>query len=97
MSLIYKITAAAPVDADVMERRLSVKVNDTNRDTLLFSSSTTDFGELKVEQSDNVVLTLVDVDDVGNLSNPAILEFTAKDTLPPSEPGSFSISLIREE
>lgn len=97
MALVYAVTAAAVVDKDVLERRLSVSVNGQVRDNLVFSSETVDFGEVKVDQNDQVILTLVDVDDVGNVSKPAVLEFVAADTLPPSEPGSFGVNLVREE
>lgn len=97
MALVYSISAAAPVDADVVERRLSVTVNGENKDIQVFSGSEVSFGELKVEQNDVVSMTLIDVDDVGNVSTPATVEFTATDTLPPSAPGAFGVALVREE
>jgi hypothetical protein len=42
------------------------------------------------------MLSLVDVDDVGNTSPPATLEFVATDTIPPEVPGGFTVSLVRE-
>lgn len=97
MALIYNITCAAPLDADVTQRRLSVMVNSTEPKVTTFSSSTTDFGEFSFAESDNVLMSLVDIDDAGNVSEPAILEFVATDTIPPSIPGGFSVSLLREE
>lgn len=97
MSLIYNVTASAPVEKDVVERRLLVTVNGETRDSLVFSQDTVSFGELSFEHNDNVSVSLVDVDDVGNVSTPAVLEFVASDTLPPSAPGGLGVSLVREE
>lgn len=95
--LVYKVTAGAVTDTDVVERRLSVSVNGSNVDTKVFSGDATSFGELSFNDNDNVVLTLVDVDDAGNVSSPAILEFVAIDTIPPAKPGEFGVTLTREE
>lgn len=98
MALVYSVTSGPVVDQDVSERRLSITVNgETVEQARVFPSDTTSFGELSFAQGDNVVLTLVDVDDVGNVSQPAVLEFVASDTIPPSQPGEFGVSLVREE
>lgn len=96
MALVYGLSCAAPVDADVVERRLSVSVNGEVKLTNSYESTTVDFGEFTFAQDDNVVVTLMDVDDVGNVSDPAVLEFVATDTLPPAVPGGFTVSLLRE-
>jgi hypothetical protein len=97
MALIYTVTAGAVVDADVVERKLSVVVNGEDRGVTSFPKETTSFGELSFGDNDNVVLTLVDVDDAGNSSSPAVAEFVATDTLPPVQPGEFGVTLVREE
>ena len=97
MALVYNVTAGAVVDADVVERKLSVVVNGEDRGTTSFPAETTSFGELSFGDSDNVVLTLVDVDDAGNSSSPAVAEFVATDTIPPAQPGEFGVTLVREE
>ena len=88
---------ARKVDADVVERKLSVVVNGEDRGTTSFPAETTSFGELSFGDSENVVLTLVDMDDAGNSSSPAVAEFVATDTLPPVQPGEFGVTLVREE
>lgn len=97
MALVYNVTSAPAVDADVVERRLLVTVNGVEQQASVFPSDTTSFGEVKFAQNDSVVLTLVDVDDAGNVSTPAVLEFVANDTIPPSAPGSLGAALVREE
>lgn len=98
MALVYSVSAAPVVDADVVARRLTVTVNGELADAIPdFSADTTTFVEaVTVPQDANVVLTLVDVDDAGNVSEPAVLEFVATDTIPPAKPGEFSVTLVRE-
>ncbi len=95
--LVYNVTSGAVVDKDVSERRLSVTVNGEVRETKPFGPETTNFGELSFADNDNVVLTLVDVDDAGNVSSPATVEFVALDTVAPATPGEFGVSFVREE
>ncbi len=96
MSLVYELTCAPTTEVDVVERRLVVNVNGEVVSTDTYSKDTTSLGERSFAQGDNVVLSLVDVDDVGNVSEPAIVEFTAMDTIAPSTPG-LSVTLVREE
>lgn len=96
MGLVYELTCAAPVDADVMERRLTVTVNGVVLGTDVFSSDVTNLGERSFVHGDSVVLSLVDVDDVGNMSEPAVVTFVASDTIAPSSP-ALNIQLLREE
>lgn len=96
MSLVYEITCAAPIDNDVIERRLVVTVNGEAVSTDVYSATTINLGEKSFRDGDIVKLSLVDVDDVGNVSEPAVVEFVAADTLPPSTP-SLGITLVREE
>ena len=95
--LVYNVTAGAVVDKDVTERRISVTVNDSPVSTKSYSADAVTFDELTVNQGDKVVVTLVDVDDAGNVSEPAVLEFVGNDTIPPVKPGEFGVALVREE
>lgn len=97
MALVYNVTAGPVVDKDVAERRLSVTVNGEVRSTSPYPADTTSFGELSFSDNDSVVLTLVDVDDAGNVSTPAVVEFVAADTVAPVTPGEFGVSFVREE
>jgi hypothetical protein len=97
MTLVYNVTAGPVVDNDVVERRLTVTVNGEVSQVTTNSNDTTSFGEFSFADNDNVVLTLVDVDDAGNVSSPAVVEFIAADTIPPAKPGELGVSLVREE
>lgn len=97
--LVYKVSVGPVTDKDVVERQLVVAVNGVVPvdQFVAFSPDSTDLGEIRVKQDDKVLLTLVDVDDAGNRSEPAVLEFVASDTLPPAQPGSFGVTLVAEE
>jgi len=97
MALVYTVGVGATSDADVVNRRLTVRVNGEVVKTSSFPPETVDLGELSFAQGDEVVLSLVDVDDADNVSEPAVLSFVAADTIPPQAPGGFSVSLIRED
>lgn len=97
--LVYKVSVGPVVDKDVVERQLVVAVNGVTPvdEFKVFPANSTDLGEIRVKQDDKVLLTLVDVDDAGNRSAPAVFEFVATDTLPPAQPGSFGVTLVAEE
>ena len=97
MALVYSVSAGSAVDADVTTRELTVVVNGEQVAQNTFPGSETALGEVVVPQGGNVTLTLVDIDDAGNRSQPATVEFVAADTIPPAQPGSFGVTLVREE
>jgi hypothetical protein len=94
--LTYSVSVAAPVDADVVSRELIVTVDGVNQDTVEFSGTATDLGNIDVPEGASVQLSLVDVDDAGNESVPATVDFVAADTLAPGQPGAFNVSLVAE-
>jgi hypothetical protein len=93
--LIYKVNAAPVVDGDVVVRELQLVVNGAEPVVREFGPAETDLGTVAVPQGANVVLKLVDVDDAGNRSEPAVAEFMATDTLPPQQPG-LGVELVAE-
>lgn len=95
-SLTYTISAGPVVDGDVVSRVLTVVVGGEEPSERSFPGSSVDFGLLTVPQDATVVLTLVDVDDAGNKSVPAVVEFVAVDTLPPAQPGGLGVTLVGE-
>jgi len=97
--LTYRVSVAPAVDADVTERLLSVYVGgaDSPREVRRFTPETSDLGDIHVDQDTTVRLELVDVDDAGNRSEPAVLEFVAVDTIPPAQPGALGVTLVREQ
>jgi len=96
VALVYDVQVAAPSDSDVVTRRLSIRVNGQPGGVLDTPGSTCKFGGLKFNQGDEVDLHLVDIDDAGNESPPAVFSFTAKDTIAPGIPGGFGATLVAE-
>jgi hypothetical protein len=94
--LTYEVTAGPVSDADVLSRTVTLTVNGESRGSKDYSADTLTFDPIVVSQNDNVVLTLVDTDDAGNPSAPAVIDFVAADTIPPSQPGLFSVQLVSE-
>jgi hypothetical protein len=94
--LTYRVSAAAPVDADVVSRVVTLKINGEDKGARTFEGAVTDLGTVTAPQDAEVELSLVDVDDAGNMSQPATYTFTAVDTLPPAVPGAFNVTLVSE-
>lgn len=94
--LTYRVSADSPVDADVVSRAVTVRVNGEDKETRVFDGKATDLGTVTVPQDAEVELSLVDTDDAGNNSPAAVFVFTATDTLPPQQPGGFNIALVSE-
>lgn len=97
MALIYEVNCSSAVSSDVVSRVLTVSVNGSDISVSTFDSLATNLGELSFSQGDNVVLSLVDVDDAGNRSDAATLEFVAQDSIPPESPTGLGVKLVREE
>lgn len=94
--LTYSVVAASPSAPDVVSRELVVAVNGEVKPVVYFAGATTDLGTVTAPQNSEVTLTLVDVDDAGNRSEPTSFVFVALDTLPPSAPGSIGVTLVGE-
>lgn len=97
MSLVYSVTCNPPVDYDVVLRKLSVTVNNGETVEKSYSANTTNFGEFKFKEGDQVTLSLVDIDGAGNVSEPATVSFVAMDTIPPVAPTGLNVVLVRQE
>lgn len=95
--LTYRVSAPAPTDADVVSRLLTVAVNGKETVSTSFDGATTDLGTFDVPQDSVVDLSLVDVDDSGNKSEPAVFSFVAVDTVAPSQPGALGVTLEGEK
>lgn len=94
--LTYVISAGPVVDHDVVARELSAVVDGVVQPVAVFPGTATELGSVTAPQNASVVLVLVDIDDAGNRSAPAVVDFVAVDTLPPAQPGSFGVTLIAE-
>lgn len=96
--LTYNVSVGPVVDADVVSRELSVFIDgsETAREVRTYPADATGLGPVTAPQDAVVVLKLVDIDDAGNRSEPAVLEFTATDTIAPAAPGDLGVTLVNE-
>jgi hypothetical protein len=97
MALVYTLEAGPVTVSDVTSRKLTVTVNGSVVSENSFPKETVSFGEFSFADNDKVTATLVDIDDAGNVSQPAVVEFVAADTLAPPVPGEFGAKLVREQ
>ena len=94
--LTYVVSAAPPVDGDVVSRELTVFIDGVQQSTVAFDGSSVSLGTVSAPQDSEVMLMLVDIDDAGNRSQPAESVFVAADTLPPEIPGGLSVEVVSE-
>ena len=96
VALVYEVSVSAPSDGDVVTRRLTLRVNGEEAGVIDTPGSTIKFGGLKFNEGDEVDMRLVDIDDAGNQSPPAVFSFTAADTIAPAIPGGFGAVPVSE-
>ena len=94
--LTYEIVVGSPAAVDVVSRELTVVVDGVYNDPVAYAADTLSFGQVTVPQDSEVIVSVVDVDDAGNRSEPATLVFTALDVVPPPAPGGVSVVLVGE-
>lgn len=82
--------------SDTASRELTLTVGDGQPEVIPLGADPT--VRIRVPQDSAVVLSLVNIDDGGNRSEPSTQSFTALDTIPPEAPGPFGeIKLVAEE
>lgn len=92
--LVYALSLPAANAPDVVKREVT-EVVDGGAPRVF---EATDGQEVKYVQDSAVKLSLVDIDDAGNRSEPSgVFEFTATDTIPPPQAGQVGVTIVREE
>lgn len=94
--LVYKLSLPQTGAFDVVKRVLVVAFDGVAQPDLVLDGKAVET-LLAVPENVSVVVALKDVDDAGNespLSTP--LNWVAKDTLPPAQPGLLSVVLVEE-
>lgn len=94
--LTYEIVVAAPAVSDVVSREVTVVVDGQYSEPVSHAPTAVNLGQITVPQDAEVIVSVTDVDDAGNRSEPATLVFTAIDTVPPPVPGGVSVVLVGE-
>ena len=94
MSLVYNFSCGADSYRYAIERRLAVKVNGQDPIVSLFDAGAKDLGEFTFTEGDDVLLTVVDITDVGEVSKPIVVEFVASNECKSKSVDNFYVSLI---
>lgn len=98
MSVIsFKVILPQPVDSDVVTRSLSVQIDDNIPEITEVSPDTAEVDGFEGLQDAKVKLSLVDVDDAGNPSQPSTLDVVLLDTFAPPQPGLLGIVATGEQ
>lgn len=86
--------ALPPSDPDTASRELSITVNGGDPPTVkTYQPTAAVTDQLIFNQDDQLVLTLVDIDDAGNRSQAsAALSVTVNDDVPPATPGALGVA-----
>ena len=82
--------------SDVTTRELSVKVGESDAVIRTLAGSDVEAGGFEGEQDTEVFLSLIDVDDKGNRSEPREQTATLFDNLAPPQPGQLGIRVTAE-
>jgi hypothetical protein len=94
--LVYNIRIPLTQSKDVISRKLTLTVNGTNIFAKNFPGNTVDFGEFLFSHNDDVLVSIQDMDDVGNLSLTFEKRFIARDTVSPETPSNMNIYFVEE-
>lgn len=94
--LKFVLVLPAPGAPDVVVREVKFSVGDQAFD-LTLAGDLLETPEMSGNDNDQVVGTLVDVDDAGNKSEAREFTFTLVDTLAPPQPGELGFKITGEE
>lgn len=95
--ILFQVVLPPKSAADVVRRELLVSFADGTEDLIELTASDTVTENLKGDQDSDVTLSLVDIDDAGNRSEPSVATFTLQDTVAPPQPGELGIKITGEE
>lgn len=84
--------ASAP---DVAVRNVTIDING-NVNTLTLEHDVNRIENLEGEQGATVTITLVDVDDTDNESEPSVKTVVLVDTIAPPKPGEIGLTVVNE-
>lgn len=99
--LVFNITLPelTPDSFDIVKRELTIKIGDTTpilKEVDASASFTIEDDVFAAKEGTNIEITLVDVDDAGNRSQPATTVTTLVDTITPITPNVPVLTVIAE-
>lgn len=81
---------------DVVRRILTVNIGEDNQTGIDTDKELTEFGPLTGDEGAAIKITLVDVDNAGNQSEPSVFEGVLADTFAPPAPGAIGVVAVGE-
>lgn len=94
--LKFVLTLPQAGAADVVARKLTVKVGEADAETFDLAGDVVESQEFECEDNAEVTGSLVDVDDAGNESAASEFSFVIVDTLAPPQPGEVGVKVTGE-
>lgn len=95
--LHFVISLPPTGDLDTTTRELTVTVGTTAPVTVNPALTDIESSEFSGNDTDAIHAELVDIDDVGNRSQPSVLDTILTDTMPPRQPGELGVRVTRED
>jgi hypothetical protein len=96
MAITFKVVLPPVSAPDVVKRELSVKIGDADAVVSELAGDVTEVADLQGAQDAEVEVSLVDIDDAGNRSEPSVATAVLADTFAPPKPGELGIELTGE-
>jgi len=94
--LHFRIVLPPPGASDVTARELAYQIGDGEQVIETLEASATELAGLSGNDNDQVVVSLTDIDDAGNRSEPREQTFTLTDTIAPPQPGEMGLIVDSE-
>jgi hypothetical protein len=91
----FKVVLPPPAAADVVKREL-LFVDSNGSKSFELASNALSSDILSGDQDSQVSVSLVDIDDAGNRSEPSVAKFTLLDKIAPPKPGEMGLVLVGE-
>jgi hypothetical protein len=95
--ILFQVVLPPKSAPDVVRRELTVSFADGSQDVIELSADATSSDTLKGDQDSEISVSLVDIDDAGNRSEPSLAAFELLDTVAPPAPGELGLSIVGEE
>lgn len=86
----------APGASDVVSRELSIQIGAAEPDVKSVALEASEVTGFSGGDNETVTVSLTDIDDAGNRSEPRVQSFTLVDNIAPPQPGEFGLRIDSE-
>ena len=95
--ILFQVVLPPKSADDVVNREVKLSFDDGGLLTVNLEPSAETTSVLRGAEGAQVTVSLVDVDDAGNRSEPSVAVFDLVDVIPPPQPGELSLNIVGEE